>query len=166
MPTYEKAGVGQFARAIKFGEDLDLVEDDDIELVHGGWQIIHATPARAVEVVPPLFVGGGSSSHRRRFRRTDTEVDDLFAELQEAWKTETAAYPSVRDRIMHPAYQRIVGLGPQVVPLIIEQLQRDVDHWFWALAMIVGHDAAPAARTVDEAAKGWVEWAAENGLTD
>ena len=115
-------------------------------------------------MVSPLLVGGGSSSHTvSSFDEQTPRSTTSERNFERRGRPETAAYPSVRDnRVVHQASQRIVGLGPRVVPLIIEQLRRDVDHWFWALAMIVGHDAAPAARTVDEAAKGWVEWTAGN----
>jgi hypothetical protein len=41
---------------------------------------------------------------------------------------------------MHPAYQRIIGMGPRVVPLILRELRRKPDHWFWALTAITGQD--------------------------
>ncbi len=33
-------------------------------------------------------------------------------------------------------YQRIIGIGWPVVPLILDELQREPDQWFWALEAI------------------------------
>lgn len=41
---------------------------------------------------------------------------------------------------MHPAYQRIIGLGPEVAPLLLRELERQPDHWFWALKALTGAD--------------------------
>jgi hypothetical protein len=66
-------------------------------------------------------------------------------------------------RFMHPAYQRIIGLGQPAVPLLIEELRTRPDHWFWALSCIVGIDPAQGATTVESAAERWINWAAEAG---
>ena len=34
------------------------------------------------------------------------------------------------------SYQKIIGMGPAVVPLILSELQKEPDHWFWALEAI------------------------------
>ena len=46
---------------------------------------------------------------------------------------------------MSPSYQRIIGLGSAVVPLLLRELERQPDHWFWALKAITGADPVPAA---------------------
>ena len=37
------------------------------------------------------------------------------------------------DMVMHPSYQRIIGMGEDAIPLILNELDRQPDHWFWAL---------------------------------
>lgn len=44
---------------------------------------------------------------------------------------------------MLPSCQRIIGMGPVVVPLILEELRREPDHWFWALEMLTEDDPVP-----------------------
>lgn len=63
---------------------------------------------------------------------------------------------------MHPAYQRIIGLGPRAVPLILRELQKTRGHWLWALNAITGEDPAPPAATYSEAVDAWLEWGKEN----
>jgi hypothetical protein len=40
----------------------------------------------------------------------------------------------------HPAYQRIIEMGQPVMPLIFRELEREPDHWFWALQSITGEN--------------------------
>lgn len=45
--------------------------------------------------------------------------------------------------MMHPAYQQIIGMGPAVVPLLLNDLVRTRSHWFWALRAITGKTQFP-----------------------
>ena len=67
--------------------------------------------------------------HLSRFQRR-------FDRLAKQWAREASHYSSIQDMCMHPAYQRIIGMGPKAVPLILRQLERSPDHWFWALSAI------------------------------
>ena len=40
--------------------------------------------------------------------------------------------------IEHPDYQRIIQMGEQAVPLILEELEREADHWYPALRQLTG----------------------------
>jgi hypothetical protein len=66
---------------------------------------------------------------------------------------------------MHPAYQRIIGLGPQVIPLILGELAKQPEQWFWALAALTGEDPVPVADKgrVRAMAGAWLKWGRENG---
>ena len=61
---------------------------------------------------------------------------------------------------MHPAYQQIIGMGEEALPLILEELSRRPGHWFWALKAITGEDPVPAehAGEVPEMTRAWLEW--------
>ncbi len=65
---------------------------------------------------------------------------------------------------MHPSYQQIIGMGPDALPLILTELERQPDHWFWALNAIVGDDIARDTETVEGAAQAWISWGAEHGI--
>jgi hypothetical protein len=68
---------------------------------------------------------------------------------------------SATDMAMLASYQRIIGLGPAVLPLIFRELERETDHWFWALAAITGaNPVQPESRgSVPEMAQAWLAWA-------
>jgi hypothetical protein len=67
-----------------------------------------------------------------------TELETTFLQLTEQWQRETGMLSVVSKISMHPAYQRIIGMGQPVVPLIMRELEREPDHWFWALSAITG----------------------------
>lgn len=88
----------------------------------------------------------------------------LFEELADRWETETAFESVVSRKAMHPAYQRIIGMGDQAVPLILKRLQRMPRQWFWALTAITGEDPALGETTLDGASAAWLTWGRERGL--
>jgi hypothetical protein len=61
-------------------------------------------------------------------------------------------------------YQRIIGLGPAVVPLILRELAAGPGHWFWALTALTGEDPAAETRTFAETTRAWLAWGEERGL--
>jgi hypothetical protein len=48
----------------------------------------------------------------------------------------------------------------EAVPLILDGLRREPDHWFWALEAITDENPVPAeaAGKVREMAKAWIDW--------
>lgn len=92
-------------------------------------------------------------------------LEVLFAELVARWKRDTRFLSSTSAIAMHPAYQRIIGLGPQVVPLILTEMQREPGQWFWALAAITGENPVPPADQGRLAAMtdAWLKWGRDNG---
>jgi len=63
------------------------------------------------------------------------------------------------------SYQSIIGMGPAVVPLILAELEREPDHWFWALEAITGENPVNKddAGDIEASANAWVEWGRQNG---
>jgi hypothetical protein len=113
---------------------------------------------------PRLDVEPFAPSGVAAISRSDELVALIFSRLLREWKDETEYATSVSEAALHPAYQQIIGLGPQVVPLIIRELAAELDHWFWALASITGLDVAEGATTLADAATRWTEWAQAQGL--
>jgi hypothetical protein len=89
-----------------------------------------------------------------------------FHALAERWRLETGGLSSIMRIIMHPAYQRIIGMGPVAIPMILDDLARTEDHWFWALQSITGENPIPkeASGYVDRMAEAWLEWGRQHGM--
>jgi hypothetical protein len=88
-----------------------------------------------------------------------------FRELAARWRQETEHLSST-DVFTHPDYQRIIGLGSRVVPLLVRDLATTGAHWFWALRAITGENPVPAedAGNVRKMIQGWLAWGAARGL--
>jgi len=104
-------------------------------------------------VLPPQ---SGSSS---------AQLEAVFLELVARWKDERGPTSSTTELAMCPSYQRIIGLGPAVVPLLLRELEREPDHWFWALRAITGADPVPPASRgkVRDMAQIWIGWGRQQG---
>jgi hypothetical protein len=95
------------------------------------------------------------------------ELEQLFARLAKEWRDETAIYSSVTQKAMHPAYQRIIGMGPAALPLIFRELERRPGHWFWALRAITGENPVRRedAGDLDKMTEAWLAYAREHGFS-
>lgn len=93
-------------------------------------------------------------------------LEARFRELASAWMRDVINCSSVTQMSMHPAYQQIIGMGPDAVPLILRELEREANHWFWALRSITGEDPVPPASRgrVREMAAAWLSWGRQRGL--
>jgi hypothetical protein len=88
------------------------------------------------------------------------DIKDLFEELKADWKTRTRYMSNSAQIATVKSYQRIIGLGPAALPLILRELERETDHWFWALEMISGENPVPPDQVgrIEDMAKSWIEW--------
>ena len=93
------------------------------------------------------------------------EWEQRFAELAARWKRERGPHSSSARLAEHPAYQQIIALGREVVPLLLRELEREPDHWFRALHTLTGADPVPAESrgNVGEMAAAWIRWGREQG---
>ena len=91
-----------------------------------------------------------------------------FQRLAAEWKAESAVLSSPTAAAMLPSYQQIIGMGERAVPLILEELRREPDLWFWALKSITAVDPVPPelAGNIDAMARCWVEWGVAEGLIE
>ena len=98
-------------------------------------------------------------------QRPDT-LAQRFQILAKIWRDECAHLSSVREMVMHPAYQQIVGMGPSVLSFILKELERQTDHWFWALQAITQENPVLAEHrgNVAEMTRDWLEWARARGI--
>lgn len=96
-----------------------------------------------------------------------------FRNLHEEWKKQRGAMSSITAMSMLRPYQQIIGMGPDAIPLILNELKNegdDPDQWFWALSIIAeANNLAPPL--IDAQAQGdfqrmadaWLEWGQLHG---
>lgn len=114
------------------------------KLVQGG--TFHVVPLAR----DPRLAGGADL--RRQF-------DDLVC----IWLDETLSSSSIIEICTNWAYQRVIGLGPNAIPLILEAVNDGQRHWGWALAALTGDNPAADTQNQQDAADVWLRWAAQEG---
>jgi hypothetical protein len=96
---------------------------------------------------------------------TGINVRTEFHRLAETWRNEVLFSSSTTEIVLNQSYQRIIGLGPDVLPFILGELARSLDHWFWALAAITGHEPTGVEEGDSEGLRqAWLAWGREHGL--
>jgi hypothetical protein len=93
------------------------------------------------------------------------ELEAEFKKFAEEWRLATGMLSLVTQKSMHQAYQRIIGMGQPVIPLILRDLEQKPDHWFWALRAITGDNPVkPEQRgRMKQMAQAWIQWGKEHG---
>ncbi|MCI0461252.1 MAG: hypothetical protein L0Z62_30255 [Gemmataceae bacterium] len=92
-------------------------------------------------------------------------VRERFRRLASEWKEKSRYMSNTAQMAMLHSYQRIIGMGLSAVPLILEEMQREPDQWFWALEAITEETPVPheAAGDVTRMTQAWIEWGRKNG---
>jgi site-specific recombinase XerC len=100
------------------------------------------------------------ASSRRDPRR------ERFRSLAQQWRRETQWLSSTTEIAMNPAYQAIIGMGAEALPLILEDLRQNSGHWYWALKAISNEDpVVPRDRgSVKKMKSAWLQWGETKGL--
>lgn len=91
---------------------------------------------------------------------------ERFALLAKVWREETAILSSIQDIVNHPAYQQIIGMGPQALRMIMRALHDESAYWFWALTAIAGEDVADGNPSFASARDAWLEWGVARDLIE
>ncbi len=87
-------------------------------------------------------------------------LEQRFQKEADRWEKETALLSATPMRVMHDSYQSIIAMGPEVVPILLRDLQKTRRHWFWALRHLTGVDPVPAKDkgNLDRMIAAWVDW--------
>lgn len=101
----------------------------------------------------------------QRFVWRRSDLRQRFSELVEEWRRTRGHSSKIKDLVMNSAYQKIIGMGEPVIPLILAELERQPGHWSWALTAISGEDPIPptARGRLDQMASIWLQWGREKG---
>jgi uncharacterized protein (DUF433 family) len=99
-------------------------------------------------------------------RVADAGQEEQFHRLVREWKAGRGPTSSVTRMAAHPAYRQIIGMGEVAVPLLLDELERQPDHWFLALHELTGADPVPkeSRGKLREMAAAWLRWGDENGF--
>jgi hypothetical protein len=93
-------------------------------------------------------------------------AEQRFKHLAKAWKSDTELISKVTKKILHPAYQKIIGMGEPAIPLILKDLSENgPDDWFWALTAITDENpiTAEIAGNMTAMTEVWLQWGRNAG---
>jgi hypothetical protein len=95
-------------------------------------------------------------------------IRERFQRLAAEWKYQSRFFSNTAQIAMLKPYQRIIGMGLPAVPLILEELKREPDQWFWALESITEQNPVPpeAAGRVRQMAEAWIQWGKQQGYVN
>lgn len=140
------------------GPDDQTIRATDTEMPALPAQVAEArseeTAGALPEVQQPVLGQAAAEANR---------VEAEFRPLVEQWRKDTRHTSSVTTMVSHPAYQRIVAMGRDVLPLLFKELLEHPDHWLVALNAITHEDPAPESATFNEAVQAWLTWARAAG---
>lgn len=92
-------------------------------------------------------------------------VEERFRRLAAVWHRETDYLSSMSEASSHPAYQEIIRLGPEVIPLLLRDLEENHTHWFSALRALTGANPVPVSvgGNIPKMMEAWLRWAKDQG---
>ena len=112
-----------------------------------------------------IYLGSTSATFRLGGYREEDDLREDFVALADEWHAETGHLSSPVQIATHPAYQRIIGLGERVIPLILQDLRTRGGQWYWALRALTGASPVPvsAAGNIRVATQAWLDWGRQQG---
>ena len=92
-------------------------------------------------------------------------LSQQFEQLAAQWRQETGHLSLMNDIVLNRAYQQIIGMGKPAIVLILQDLKKQPDHWFWALRSITGENPIqPDDRgRLSQMTEAWLEWGRQHG---
>jgi hypothetical protein len=103
-----------------------------------------------------------------RSRDLEHDIQQHFTQLVAEWKLTRGHSSKLKDLVTHPAYQQIIGIGKAAVPLLLNEMKEQPDHWDWALRAITGANPVPRESwgRLRQIAAAWVEWGIKEGYSN
>jgi hypothetical protein len=94
------------------------------------------------------------------------DPQERFRLLVAQWKERSRPMSNIAQMAMLKPYQQIIGMGKEALPLLLRELAREPDHWFWALEAITQENPVPQAAlgNVCAMADAWLDWAQRHGI--
>src|SRR5262245_38789145 len=97
-----------------------------------------------------------------------TDVKTEFERLKKEWYDRTSFHSNPDIIFGHPAYQKMIDLGPEIIPLVFEEVKQHRGWWILALHLVVGVNPIPEKMRgrYPEMVECWLKWGREHGYTE
>ena len=119
-------------------------------------RIVSDSPMHPLALSYPIMVNERVTSDEY----ASTIIERDFRALMAEWKQATIYQSSSSKIAEHDAYQAIIGMGKDVIPLILKEMEETPDQWFWALRAITRESPVRSADRGDIRAMtdAWLDW--------
>lgn len=94
-------------------------------------------------------------------------MKDRFSHLAAQWRQERNPYSSdPTSPASSPAYLKIIAMGAEAIPLVLEEMQQRPDHWFIALESLTDENpiAIEHEGNFSQMVEDWLAWGRKNGF--
>lgn len=117
-----------------------------------------------------LYWGGAEAYwiiQQPKFSSEPSEIEKEFIAYANKWKDETGLFSTTFHKVVHDAYLDIIGMGRDVIPFILEDIQNGGPaHWHNALKAITKDNPVPdedlgKTKKIKEA---WINWGKKKGI--
>lgn len=105
--------------------------------------------------------------------KANKDVESTFNVLADKWEKDTALYSFMGQMVQHYAYQQILSMREEAIPLIMARIERQGGLWHHALETISGVPTPAGIANlktegwhtvkVKEANAAWLQWGKEQG---
>jgi hypothetical protein len=98
--------------------------------------------------------------------KEENGAKERFEKLAANWKAKTKFLSNVTTKIFHADYQKIIGMGKDAIPFILNDLaDNGPNDWYWALTAIT--DVNPIqpemAGNMVAMTEAWLQWGTQAG---
>jgi hypothetical protein len=162
--------------------DLNIYNDEyNYDFRHQAYQL-HSTGMGLIGFSRPFGIGAvasvvgadeilGSTFLESPWARiAKSYAEDRFKRHLSDWLANRNPFKSDSSDVMHPSYQKIIGMGELALPFIFNVLNSEVEpsNWFWALKAITDDDPVPEEHIGDVLAmkSDWLQWGWRRGYLD
>lgn len=108
-----------------------------------------------------------NSSHKSKeklFAYDDIYLESRIKYYYDKWMKQIAFTSNIHSIVENVNFQRIVALGNDAIPVILEQLREKPSVLVWAMNLITGVKISNTNLTINEASNAWVKWGISRGI--
>ena len=98
-----------------------------------------------------------------------SRLEAEFQRCAAAWKRDTGHLSVAAQIAKHPSYRRIIEMGKPAIPLILNDLKKEPNHWFLALSTIANDAPKVVERDkgkMKAVSEAWIEWGKGKGYIE
>lgn len=122
--------------------------------------IINVIPSKPYANYSGFFSTPRWSDSTGKYKASEVDYVDEFRSLVKKWRLATLWSSSITEAISHPIFNKITAMGTKVIPLIIEEIERQPDLLIAALPILTGEDPVHDSDRGNFPAMAitWIEW--------